>query len=139
MRSEAFPRIFHNPSARLTHSPPAVSQELPALGSLVLCPPHEGQRQARSCCCTPSLRCRSRLNSVPLWRRVFFFFGRRQAGQLHSVSSERVLREARGYMWPSGWDTIAASNIKTSPVWFCQHVTVLLSWLDPDWLTKVSA
>lgn len=87
----------------------------------------------------------SRLNSAPLWGLVFSAAAKRCNSSLVSPIT-RVLQTAHAYVWPWGWDVIAASNMKTSLAWFCHHITALhraalgcTSWSDRDWLTKVSA
>lgn len=136
LRSEAFPRIFHCPGARLTHSQPAVSQEIPVLGSLAPRPLQEGQRQARSCCCTLSLRCRG-FNVEQIKQCVFVqqretlvkFVKAGFAGK-PMASCSRVVKTQ-----------MQLSKKKKKPHLFADYCATLActSWLDPDWLTKVSA
>lgn len=56
------------------------------------------------------------------WRRVFF--GRRRAEQLESGSLEQVL--PRGQRLRVVTTQLQLPTLKTSPVGFCQNVTVLL-------------
>lgn len=129
-----------------------VSPRTPVLGSSAprLLHVREGRRHARSCWRAPSLRRRG-FNVEQIKQCAFVgacFFRPLPSGATPawSVPLRGFLQTAHAYVWPRGWDVIAASNMKSSLAWFCRPITALhraalgcTSWSDRDWLAKVSA